>query len=240
MSKKILVIEDEKHIAEGIKLNLTMQGHEVLWAKNGLEGLSKWREFKPDIIILDLMLPAVDGLEVLKQIRQNDEKIPILILSAKSDVKDKVECLKSGVDDYLAKPFDLEEFLLRVDRLVQRSDWNFERPEAKSENLDGFEHREFKFKNNVINFELRTAKCMQGSIDLTEQEIKLLKLFILNIGKPLSRKKILQVGWGYSEDTSTRTVDNFMVRFRRYFEENPKDPQIFKSKRSVGYIFDPS
>src|SRR6056297_1690560 len=121
--KRVLIIEDESHIAEGIKLNLTLQGYAAKVAADGIEGLEKWRAWHPDLIVLDIMLPMVDGFSILQTIRREDEKIPVLILSARGDTRDKVRGLKYGVDDYLSKPFDLEEFLLRVGRLVKRKEW---------------------------------------------------------------------------------------------------------------------
>jgi len=118
--KRILVIEDEAHIADGIQLNLTLQGYETSIARDGIDGLEQWHSWKPDLIVLDIMLPMIDGFSILKTIRKEDEKIPVLILSARGDTKDKVKGLRYGVDDYLSKPFDLEEFLLRVERLIKK------------------------------------------------------------------------------------------------------------------------
>ncbi|MEX1315118.1 MAG: response regulator, partial [Desulfotignum sp.] len=121
--KRILVIEDEARIAEGLRLNLSLAGYAVSLAPDGIDGLAQWRAWQPDLIVLDIMLPMVDGFSILKTIRQEDEKIPVLILSARGDTTDKVRGLRYGVDDYLAKPFDLEEFLLRVERLIQKTTW---------------------------------------------------------------------------------------------------------------------
>lgn len=235
--KRILIVEDEEHIADGIKLNLTLQGYETLVATDGVAALDLWKSFRPDLIVLDIMLPRIDGISVLRNIRLEDQKIPILILSARNTPADKVEGLKHGVDDYLAKPFDLEEFLLRVDRMLTRVSI------YKSGDLSGAEKlgaidRYYRFGGNEIDFLESTAQCMAGKIFLTEQEIKLLKLFVSNRGKALSRQKLLEIGWGYTRNMTTRTVDNFLVRFRKYFEKDPKNPQYFKSRRSVGYIFD--
>ncbi len=235
--KRILIIEDEQHIAEGLKLNLMLQEYAVEIAYNGNEGLQRWREWKPDLIILDIMLPVLDGLSVLQSIRLEDERIPILILSARGGSHDKVRGLTYGGDDYLSKPFNLEEFMLRVERLLTRSSWyasNGELSPAGSPVPDVY-----TFGNNRINFETATAVCRKGIIHLTEQEIKLLKLFVTNRGKPLSRAKLLEIGWGYTRATSSRTVDNFIVRLRKYFEENPREPVYFISLRSVGYVFRP-
>lgn len=231
--KRILIIEDEEHISEGLKLNLTLQGYEVLIAPDGSSGIRKWREWRPDLIVLDIMLPVIDGFSVLRNIRLEDERIPVLILSARGDSDDKIKGLSYGVDDYLSKPFNLEEFLLRVERLLTRTSWNREQDTGLS-SLP----RTHSFGCNQIDFDTSVANCKCGRIQLTEQEVRLLKLFIANKGKPLSRAKLLEIGWGYTGATTTRTIDNFIVRFRKYFEDNPKEPCYFKSLRSVGYIFD--
>jgi two-component system, OmpR family, alkaline phosphatase synthesis response regulator PhoP len=235
---RILIIEDDEHIAEGLKLNLSLQGYSVRISANGFAGLQQWKEWRPSLIVLDIMLPGIDGLTVLQNIRLVDEQLPILILSAKAASEDKVKGLSFGVDDYLSKPFDLEEFLLRIERLLTRSSWN---QQQSSEAASGFSSlpRNFEFGNNRIDFEAASATTPKGTIHLTEQEIKLLKLFIANKGKPLSRDRLLEIGWGYTRETTTRTVDNFIVRLRKYFEINPRKPLYFKSLRSVGYIFDP-
>lgn len=235
--KRILVIEDEVHIADGIRLNLSIQGYEVNVAIDGIEGIAQWRSWNPDLIILDIMLPMIDGFSILKTIRKEDEKMPVLILSARGDTKDKVKGLRYGVDDYLSKPFDLEEFLLRVERLIKKKTWYEGEKDRKTE-YKMFEGDQYEFGDNHIDFTSFKARCVAGEIILTEQEIVLLKLFIANKGTPLSREMLLTAGWGYSKDTSTRTVDNFIVRFRKYFEKQSKNPVYFISRRSVGYIFD--
>lgn len=232
MGNKILVIEDEKHIAEGLRLNLKMKGHTVEVANNGSEGLEIWRSFHPELIVLDLMMPILDGFKVLEVIRAEDRRLPILILSAKNESKDKVKCLAGGVDDYLSKPFNLDEFLLRVERLLERSSW------AANEEVKDFKLESYEFGENHIDFVRARATCKGEVIQLTSQELKILKLFIQSEGTPLSRQTLLQAGWGYEEGMSTRTVDNFIVRFRKYFEVDPKNPIFFKSLRSIGYLFD--
>jgi DNA-binding response OmpR family regulator len=234
--KRILVIEDETHIADGIRLNLSLQGYEVAVASDGIQGIETWRTWHPDLIVLDIMLPMIDGFSILKTIRQEDEKIPVLILSARGDTKDKVRGLKYGVDDYLAKPFDLEEFLLRVAGLLKKKAW-YDPPEKKGVHTL-FDGESYTFGGNRIDFLTFRADCAAGQIVLTEQEVTLLRIFIAHKGLPLSREMLLNAGWGYARDTSTRTVDNFIVRFRKYFEPKPKKPMYFRSRRSVGYIFD--
>ncbi len=235
--KRILVVEDEEHIAEGLKLNLEFKGYKVRIASSGVAGLQQWKAWQPDLIVLDIMLPGIDGLSVLRHIRLEDQRIPVLILSAKGDAEDKVKGFSYGVDDYLSKPFNLEEFLLRVERLLIRAHRGEGTRLSNGDKLSS-SAQSYQFGNNRIDFGTLTAQGQSGEIQLTEQETKLLKLFIANRGKPVSRNKLLQIGWGYTRGTQTRTVDNFIVRFRKYFEINPKKPVYFRSLRSVGYVFD--
>lgn len=234
--KQILIVEDDAHIAEGMKLNLSLQGYTVFIAPDGASGLQQWKALKPDLIVLDIMLPHIDGISVLRSIRLEDERLPILIVSAKGEPDDRIEGLSYGVDDYLAKPFHLDEFLLRVERLLTKVSW-YRDDDLTNAHLDTLAET-YSFGENQINFTTHSAQCKCGVVILTEQEVKLLKLFIANRGKPLSRQKLLEIGWGYTKSTTTRTVDNFIVRFRRYFEDNPHKPVYFKSIRSVGYLFD--
>jgi len=236
--KRILVVEDEAHIAEGLKLNLVLKGYDVKISADGSSGLQAWKDWQPDLIVLDIMLPGIDGLSVLRNIRLEDERVPVLILSAKGDSEDKIKGFSYGVDDYLAKPFNLEEFLLRVERLLLRVSRSAagDRGGYHSSGQDLI----YTFGGNRIDFGTLTAVGPHGEIRLTEQEVKLLKLFIANRGKPISRKQLLEIGWGYPRGMKTRTIDNFIVRFRKYFEIDPHNPVFFKSLRSVGYIFDPN
>jgi two-component system alkaline phosphatase synthesis response regulator PhoP len=235
--ERILVVEDESHLAEGLKLNLTLEGYEVRIAADGISALQSWKEWQPDLIVLDIMLPQIDGLSVLRNIRLEDERVPILILSAKGDSEHRVKGFTYGVDDYLAKPFNLDEFLLRVKRLLTRVSWSRVAADSNG-NETASPLRIYRFGVNRIDFETLNAYGPRGRIALTEQEAKLLKLFVANRGKPLSRRELLEIGWGYSRGTTTRTVDNFIVRFRKYFEADPKKPVFFRSLRSVGYVFD--
>jgi two-component system alkaline phosphatase synthesis response regulator PhoP len=235
--KRILIIEDDAHIAEGLKLNLSLQGYETTIAVSGTEGLRIWKEWNPDLIVLDIMLPGLDGLSILRHIRLEDEKLPVLILSAKGAPDDRIKVFTYGVDDYLSKPFNLEEFLLRIERLLTRNSWSHSTSASGGEE-NPREEIKYTFGVNTIDFTTMTAECRQGMIQLTEQEARLLRIFIVNRGKPLSRKVLLEVGWGYSGMTTTRTVDNFIVRLRKYFEDDPQNPVYFRSLRSIGYLFD--
>ena len=235
--RRILVVEDDAHIAEGLKLNLSLQGYEATIAGSGTEALRVWKEWNPHLIVLDIMLPGLDGLSVLRHIRLTDERLPVLILSAKGGPDDRIKGFSCGVDDYLAKPFNLEEFLLRIDRLLTRSSWVRD-PTGSVPPPDPAGPATYTFGGNTIDFINLTAACRQGTIQLTDQEGRLLRLFIANRGKPLSRKTLLEVGWGYTGMTTTRTVDAFMVRLRKYFEADPRHPLFFRSIRSLGYLFD--
>lgn len=225
----ILVCEDEHHIAEGLKLNLELSGHKVTVASNGLKGIEAWKKGNIDLIVLDIMMPEMDGHGVLETIRKQDLKVPILILSAKNASVDKVKAFKGGVDDYLGKPFSLEELLLRIERLLYRA-------HAKKEDS---ELSEYSFGDNRVFLDRLKAETSRGKVDLTEQECKILRFFFDSPQKALTRGEILEVGWGYSEEINTRTLDNFMVRFRKYFEKDPKKPKYFCSVRGVGYLFNP-
>ena len=172
--RRILVIEDEEHIAEGIKLNLSIQGYEVMVAADGIDGLDRWRTWHPDLIVLDIMLPMVDGYAVLQTIRKEDEKLPVLILSAKGATRDKIRGLECGVDDYLAKPFDLDEFLLRVKRLLERHSWYAQAVGTSRTSPSPGELYEgdfYQFGDNRVDFITCSARCMAGDIILTEQEM---------------------------------------------------------------------
>lgn len=246
-AKKILIIDDEKHIAEAIKLNLRMLGHDVLHAINGLEGLNFYNEYQPQLVIVDLMMPEIDGFGVITEIRKRDAKIPILVISAKEQVKEKIKCLSLGVDDYLSKPFDLDEFLLRVDRLLTRMEWNnsttAEKVKIETSGVEAL-GESFDFGDHTVDFKNLKAFSNKSSnaqtFDLTLQEIKILKVFFAHPNLPMTREEILETAVGYQPGVSTRTLDNFIVRFRKYFEADPKDPKYFKSVRSVGYLFDKS
>lgn len=226
--KKILLIEDEIHIADGIKLNLELSGYDCIHKNLGSDGIVSIDVEKPDLIILDLMLPDIDGMEVLEKIRKKDNTLPVLILSARGEVEDRKLGLSNGCDDYMSKPFDLEELELRVQRLLFRTKNEYYQ---NNDNL-------LKFGDNIVDFTMRTAKTRDKSISLTEQEVLLLKFLSENEKKPITRESMLINALGYEVDVQSRTIDNFIVRFRKYFEKNPKKPRFFKSIRSVGYMFD--
>lgn len=227
MKKRILLVEDEKHLAETLKLNLELEDYHPVVVYDGLTAVSKFKEQRFDLVILDIMIPNIDGIAVCENIRLHDSQVPVMFLSAKNTAEDRVLGLKKGGDDYMVKPFNLEEFLLRVKRLLERNDAN----------STGVTHSEYSFGDNYVNFVSYEAKGVGGSFSLTKKETLLLKLLIEHKNEVVSREKILQTVWGYSVYPSTRTIDNFILAFRKYFERDPKNPEFFKSLRGVGYKF---
>jgi len=230
MKKRILLLEDEKHLAETLKLNLELEGYKPVAVGDGQSAIAKFKEEKFDLAILDIMVPNIDGIGVAQSIRLTDTKIPILFLSAKGTAEDRVLGLKKGGDDYITKPFNLEELLLRIKKLLSRNE-----SEPQKGNMN-----EYSFGNNYINFDSYEAKGTEGSFSLTKKEALLLKLLIENKNEVVSREKILQTVWGYAVYPSTRTIDNFILAFRKYFEIDSKSPIHFKSLRGVGYKFNES
>jgi two-component system alkaline phosphatase synthesis response regulator PhoP len=224
--KRILLVEDERSISTLIKINLELEGYEVVLTESGLKAIDIFHQQRFDLIILVIMLPELNGIEVCEQIRLHDRALPILMLSAKSTSDDRIKGLKTGADDYLTKPFVLEELLLRISKLIQRS---------KKES--GILDTNYKFGESQVNFTTYNAKGPTKSYKLTKKEILLLKLLIEREGQVVSRKEILQAVWGYDIIISTRTVDNFILMLRKYFEKNPAKPVHFISVRGVGYKF---
>ena len=223
---RILLVEDEQSIREPVKLNLELEGYEVVTASTGKKALKAIKEQHFDLMILDIMLPEVDGYQIAEQVRLTNTKVPIIMLTAKSDGPDRILGLKKGADDYLTKPFQLEELLLRVEKLLTRS---------RNGGDGGVEAVEFG--RNKVNFQTYEAETPRGPINLTKKEAMLLKLLVDRRNEVVSRQQILQSVWGYDVYPSTRTIDNFILSFRKYFEEDPKDPKYFQSVRGVGYKF---
>jgi two-component system alkaline phosphatase synthesis response regulator PhoP len=223
---RILVVEDEEQIRKLVKMNLELEGYEVVAVDNGRKAIDIIEGQHFDLMILDVMLPEVDGFQICQKVRLNNTKVGIIILSAKDTSQDRITGLKYGADDYLTKPFNLEELLLRVSNLLKRSS-----EEAVNE-LDYYE-----FGKNKVNFITYEAEGHQGSFRMTQKEVLLLKMLIERKNEVVSRKEILQNVWGYDVFPSTRTIDNFILNFRKYFEEDPRNPKYFHSVRGVGYKF---
>lgn len=224
---RILLVEDEEHLNEMVKMNLEIDGFKVIPEKNGVNALQRFKEEKFDLVILDVMLPGADGIQVCESIRLIDNEVPIIFVSAKGSPEDRIKGLKKGGDDYLAKPFNLEELILKVNKSVRRAESNRSKEELE----------EYSWGNNYVNFSSYKASGNQGEFTLTKKESLLLKLLIENKDEVVSREKILQSVWGYTVYPSTRTIDNFILAFRKYFELDPKNPIYFTSLRGVGYKF---
>ncbi len=225
----ILLVEDEENLQEALKLNLELEDYEVRSSYDGANALKLVHQEHFDLIILDVMLPEVDGITVCETIRLQNIAIPILMLSAKNTSADRVLGLKKGADDYLTKPFNLEELLLRVANLIKKN----EQLTLKSAIPDLYE-----FGKNKIDFKgLECFNKKGDKINLTKREGMLLKLLIENKNEVVTREIILQKVWGYNVYPTTRTIDNFILSFRKYFEEDSKHPVYFHSIRGIGYKF---
>ena len=225
----ILLVEDEEHLHEALKLNLEMEGYEVDSAYDGGEALKQIQSAHYDLIILDIMLPSLDGFSITERMRLNNNQTPILILSAKNTSANRVQGLKLGADDYLTKPFNLEELLLRVAKLIQKQ----VQQANTTPQIDSYQ-----FNGHRIDFNASEVMLASGQkITLTKRELLLLKLLIEQKNTVVTREKILQLVWGYQVFPNTRTIDNFILNFRKYFEMDPKHPKHFISMRGVGYKF---
>jgi len=230
MSKenKILLVEDEKHLAKGLSYNLEKEGYQVTVAEDGLAALEHLGEGDFDMMILDLMLPKLGGLEVIKKVRETNIRFPVLMLTAKTTDEDRAFGLEAGADDYIAKPFHLPELLLRVKGILRRKDW-YQEPIRKLEY--------FEFDNMWVDFNTGKAKGCDGEFYLTTKEVLVMNLLIVNRGNVVSREELLEKVWGYSPNTETRTVDNFISRLRKYFEKKPQTPRYIVTVREKGYQF---
>ena len=225
-NKKVLIVDDEEHIRELIKFNLKKEGYDIEVAVNGTEALNIIREIKFDLILLDLMLPEIDGLEVCKEIRRNEETsdIPVMMITAKGEEFDKVLGLELGADDYITKPFSIRELMARVKALLRRSNVK------KEENI-------IKFGDVVVNFKTREVTKGTQNVELTLKEFELLKLLIKNKGNILTRELLLDKIWGYEYIGETRTVDVHIRHLRKKIESDDKNPQYIQTIRGVGYKF---
>lgn len=225
----ILLVEDEENLQEALKLNLELEGYEVTACADGLEALKNLSQEHFDLMVLDVMLPELDGISVCESVRLQKNPIPILILSAKNSSADRVLGLKMGADDYLNKPFNLEELLLRVEKLIKKNDQL-----SLKTNVPEL----YAFGKNKIDFNgLLATNSIGQEIHLTKKEAMLLKLLIDHKNEVVTREKILQAVWGYNVFPTTRTIDNFILSFRKYFEKDQKNPKYFLSIRGMGYKF---
>jgi len=225
----ILLVEDEENLHEALKLNLELEGYSITSAYDGAAALAALQAEYFDLLIMDVMLPEMDGISVTETVRLNNNDVPILILSAKNSSADRVLGLKKGADDYLTKPFNLEELLLRVKKLIEKN--------KKLQDKESIGNS-YVFGNNTIDFKAQEATISNGEkIQLSKKETMLLKLLLENKNEVVPREKILQAVWGYNVYPTTRTIDNFILNFRKYFEEDSRNPKFFHSVRGVGYKY---
>ncbi len=227
---KILLVEDEINLARPLQFNLEQEGYEVFCTASGKKAVERHAAEPFNLIILDVMIEEMDGFEVARQIRQRDQKLPILMLTARSAEQDRIQGLEIGADDYMVKPFHLRELLLRVQRMLQRADWYAGRPRPR---------REIEVAGYKVNLEDLTGSGPRGALQITALEASLLEVLTAEPNRVLSRAELLKRVWGYQSDIETRTVDNFIVRLRRYFEEEPEQPRYFVSVRGRGYMYVP-
>ena len=227
----ILVVEDEEHIAQGLVFNLEQEGYQVTHAETGSAAMQIFDSERFDLVILDLMLPDGHGIDLCKKMRETSPQLPILILTALGEEHSRVKGLQAGADDYLGKPFNLEEFLLRVSGMLRRSTW-YQPDLSKNES--------YQFGRNSVDLKNLQAVTANGVIRLTELEGRMLETFFAHAGDTLTRAELLKSVWGMAEDTETRTLDNFVVRLRKYFEQDPSNPQHFLTVRGRGYRFERS
>ena len=224
---RILLVEDEIDLAELIRINLEIEGYKVVIAPHGAIAIQKLKSESFDLIIMDIMMPSMDGITATQHIRLTNNDIPIMILSSSNSSRDRINGLRSGADDYMSKPFELEELLLRVQKLIRRT----------QQHLPRLTLTEYKFGVNYIDFNSFKAIGTLGEFKLTKKEAQLLKLLIEKKNQVVTREEILKTVWGYTVCPSTRTIDNFILAFRKYFEADAKNPLFFLSLRGVGYKF---
>jgi two-component system, OmpR family, alkaline phosphatase synthesis response regulator PhoP len=225
---RILVVDDEEHLAAGIRENLEAEGYRADVAHDGRAGLERVRDQRFDLVVLDVMMPNMDGLQLCEQMRREGVQTPVLFLTVKHDVADRVRGFEAGGDDYLAKPFHLKELLLRVAAILRRSSWY----QASGAPL--------VFDGNRVDFQTYEARAWDGSEHaLTHKEAMILKVLSERANTIVTREEILDRVWGYEVFPSTRTIDNFIVRLRKRFERNPELPAHFHTVRGVGYRFTP-
>ena len=219
--EKILIVDDEEHILELLKFNVKNAGYDVITANNGIEAVKLVKSEKPALVLLDLMLPGINGIEVCRRIRKEKET-PIIMLTARDSVMDKVTGLKSGADDYLAKPFAIEELIARMEVIFRRN---------KKEKSNS----ELKFKDIILDIEGRTVRRKNEVIELTNTEFQLLLMFMKNINRALTRDIIMENIWGYNSEAETNVVDVYVRYIRNKLDKNDKEKYI-QTIRGVGYI----
>ncbi len=243
---RVLVVEDETHLAQGLRFNLQAEGHAVEVAADGEAALERLVEKKErfDVVVLDVMLPGKSGFDVAALLREKKNYVPILMLTARGRAEDVLQGFASGADDYLPKPFELAILIARLESLLRRSVWMKDadsvgdgktRPATLSEEKASGDT--FTFGGKSIDFQELELRTLGNTIHLTVMEAELLRYLVQSEGRVVSRKSILEDVWGLHEDTDTRAIDNFVVRLRRYIEEDPSQPKHLRTVRGVGYRF---
>ena len=232
---RILIVEDETHLAQGLLFNLQAEGYEAAIEGDGEAALARLERETFDVVLLDVMLPGKSGFDVVAELRARQNYLPVLILTARGRPEDVLSGFAAGADDYLPKPFDLSILLARLNGLLRRLKWHQpadENPAASSEDLSSFE-----FAGRRIDFEALELTTLGRTVRLTLMEADLLRYLVRNQGRIISRKEILERVWRVREDTDTRAIDNFIVRLRRYIEDEPSEPRYLKTVRGIGYRF---
>jgi DNA-binding response OmpR family regulator len=238
---RVLIVEDEEHLALGLKFNLEAEGIEAEIVGDGENALKMLlpAENHIDAVILDVMLPGINGFEVVSQLRNAKQYVPVLMLTARGRPEDVLRGFEAGVDDYLAKPFELAILVARLRGLLRRKQWasGVHAPAASAPTPEDGEQEVFAFDGKSLDFAMLELRLKTETIQLTVMEAELLRHLIRNEGKVVSRKSILEDVWGLHEDTDTRAIDNFVVRLRRYIEDVPAKPKHLLTVRGVGYKF---
>jgi len=231
---KVLIVEDESHLANGLRFNLEAEGYQADVAESGEEALERLQSsaYECDLMLLDVMLPGKDGFEVVAEMRREGIFLPVMMLTARGQGEDVLQGLEAGADDYLPKPFDLDILVARIRGLLRRTDWD-----QRSEDSSNDEFDRYEFAGRTIDFERQEVTVRGEPRQLTLMESNLLRHLVQNEGKPVSRRALLEEVWGVREDTDTRAIDNFVVRLRRYIEDEPSKPRHLQTVRSVGYRF---
>ncbi|MDQ5845350.1 MAG: response regulator transcription factor [Acidobacteriota bacterium] len=235
----VLVVEDEQHLADGLRFNLEAEGYTVNTVSDGESALAILidQQQRYDALVLDVMLPGKDGFTVASELRAADQFVPILMLTARGRPEDVLRGFEAGADDYLPKPFDLSVLLARLKALLRRREWFNRDQSADATAASGHEPKEFSIDGRVIDFANLELRTSGQTIKLTLMEVDLLRYLIKHEGKVVSRKAILEDVWGLNEDTDTRAIDNFIVRLRKYLEDDPTKPTHLLTVRGVGYKF---
>jgi two-component system, OmpR family, alkaline phosphatase synthesis response regulator PhoP len=243
---RILVVEDESHIAQGLRFNLEAEGHDVVLTESGEDGLQRLlRKREPfDLLVLDVMLPGKDGFTVAAELRRARNYIPLLMLTARGRPEDVLKGFESGADDYLPKPFNLDILIARIASLLRRKNWVQTVNAGAREDTDltaaPLESEIYNFDGKTADFSRLQLRARGQVFQLTLMESELLRYLIRNSGRPVSRKEILEQVWDLHEDTDTRAIDNFIVRLRRYIEDDSASPRHLLTIRGLGYQFVPS